>query len=629
MSFTVTQSAIEKWTRTSNENTKIPFGNMEPQFARFGADNKFVTKRLTKNMSCDRASFGSDPAPLKSKECYTLDAFSASFAPIADAQGLKEILDQEKPTSPLNQSLARTLFQINSYKASALSASTKEASISQKSQVEEQLRLNPKDPAARVQAYFDQNGLNSKKGTYTKKGNLRGSSFISTQERNEKMSAAVNDWLTTSKNNQSGMDVLNYITNKALEIVKKESLELAASKLDMLEQEKELRRRLSLQGVVTTGQFGATAIQLRFPNFAIPTGAFNELYGNIRISIPLGSFMGVTKEGKRRNGFDIRKNYSYGRFNAIISLEVGTTNTITRGINGWDFLKEFSLGAGIEVHFSVTRDTDRGLTRLDYFTIDGVVDAGSAFYTVFGTVNQKLYEAGYPIGNWLTGLPDSFMTAIGRDRQQAPVFPEAVPGDTYAIRLVDLADDIPVRTDAITYRPSTTEFMAPQLDQIATNNFATNNHAAIAAGIEGVGNQGGGGQPQSRLKQKVWSVDTVEYIVAATWFSPDYAADVRCMAETTQASKCRDTFKYGPWSKTKLAPDSIGSGLVWLAGLQARWSADVLGSQMYGGIKERSKFVGATLRLHLVTSGLINYAFNQDAEFILQSTGIAGVLSAK
>jgi hypothetical protein len=126
---------------------------------------------------------------------------------------------------------------------------------------------------------------------------------------------------------------------------------------------------------------------------------------------------------------------------------------------------------------------------------------------------------------------------------------------------------------------------------------------------------------------KVSSVDTVEVLAAWTWFAPTYANDLRCWVASTDKGQCDSTFITGVWTPT-LSANLYTSGAISLNGLQARWYKTFYANSYMGGIGQYASSFGATLRYHFVSGTFLHNYFSDDAKFIVESTGIAGVLAA-
>jgi hypothetical protein len=680
------ESASEVWTKVAQEYGTLPDTTF-PQFYRFGVGEQYAAKRIvTSGSICDAKTFGSDPAFRKAKSCYRLDAFSASFDPGTDPLGIKPILATETANSPLTQNTARALYQMKIFNEGREQLKTGKASSNEIRLAINQRSLNPNNPAARLQAYLDDQAP-----TFMK-GNLNGTAFTSTQDKTEKAYAAVQTWLTTKDNGQTGMDVLMNLADQSIRIANMQAL-VAADKETGDNYHDEVRRRLTEgASVVPTGSLLATALQLRMPNFVIPVSVGGELYGNVRVSFPMRTAFGVDKDGNQREGFNVSTHSNKGRLNLIISLEAGVTmgptkkyynerNEAIPGTKKMDYLKGLSLGFGFETHFSLTRDTKRNLTRLDSITIDLVADGGNLIYTGVGVINDKFPKAYYPLPTTTVGEElyrglgfstslnrgtGTFILTVVQDqfRDTPPTIPTEItaPNTTSGtttnntahtnIETIVINDFIPTATVARIFPntagggygatvpiPALINQYSSDLDieagnmlnRLNTQPQAPNNSTLNTLNTEMLATIRPNlrpGEPPTGFNTKLWMVDTVEFVVAATWFSPSYADDLRCMGNSTAAGQCDSTFKTD-FATNARSPDVVTVGLISLNGLQTRAGFTVWENAFLKGVEDAASFFGATVRFHGVSGALLNFVFSNDAGYIVRATGIANVLSAR
>jgi hypothetical protein len=681
------ESASEVWTKVVQEYRTLPDTTF-PQFYRFGVADQYAAKRIDRSgLICDAKTFGSDPAFRKAKSCYRLDAFSASFDPGTDPVGIKPILATETADSPLTQNTARALYQMKIFNEGRELVKTQKASGNQIGLAIKQRSINPNNPAARLQAYLDD------QSPIFMKGNLNGTAFTSTQDKTEKAYAAVQTWLTTKDNGQTGMDVLTNLADQAIRIANMQAL-VAADKETDDNFHDGLRRRLAgAATVIPTGSLLATAVQLRMPNYVIPISVGGELYGNVRVSFPMRTSFGVDKDGKKREGYNVSTNSNKGRLNFIVSLETGVTlaptkkyyNEINQAIPGtkkMDYLKGLSLGFGFETHFSLTKDTKRNLTRLDSVTIDLVADGGNLLYTGVGVINDRFPKSYYAAPNttvgeelyrglgFLTSLnrgSSTFVIPVREDqlRDTPPTIPTEItaPNTTSGtttnntahtnIETIVINDFIPTATVARIFPntagggygatvpiPALINQYSSDLDLEAGNMLnrlntepqAPNNSTLNTLNTEMLATMRPSlrpGEPPTGFNTKLWMVDTIEFLVAATWFSPSYAEDLKCMGNSTGAGQCDSTFKTGDFGTNVRAPDVVTVGLISLNGLQSRAGFTFWENGFLKGVEGAAAFLGATVRFHAVSGGLLNFVFSNDAAYIVRSTGIANVLTGR
>ncbi len=632
-------STFEKWTKAALVNGTLT-SNFYPAFYRYGVGNQYVTRRLFSAATCSVATFGYDPAPGQTSACYKLDRFSSSFDPGTDPWGIQAILATETPTSPAVQNTSRSVYQTYAYEKALDAGLDTPATAEQLAQVKS-LRATTPDPATRLQTYMDNSSGIYKLGT-----DASGVTFTSTQDKNAKISQAISDWLRVGNGTQTGMELLTNMSEQAQQMVTMEMV--AVSKLSLTDPAKndELKRRLISSGWIHAGTIGAQAIQLRLPNFKFPNSTLFEFYGNVRVSIPTASFFGVSPDGSPRGGVNMQKSYDKGRINTIVSLEVGGTfgplaaykafrasgPVVVAETEEFDFLKSYNVGLGGEVHFAMTTDRIRGLTRLDSFTLDLVADFGNTWYTAYGLLNRlgvgvylagttvgaagiSAYEAGYKGWSWLRGIspPQDVAALAVADRQAGPGM---VTAEVESVFTESNRGAITYDAASGTFTPNVASEGVAENALVTTINNNANNFISTTVA-----------QNRGPDTTKVSSVDTVEVLAAWTWFAPTYAADLRCWVASTDKGQCDSTFITGVWTPT-LSANLYTSGVISLNGLQARWYKDFWANSYMGGIGQYASSFGATLRYHFVSGVFRHNYFSDDAKFIVESTGIAGVLVA-